>query len=171
MKTLRVFLIILFVLLTATGFAFSQMYKWVDEDGKVHFSDSPPPNVESVREIQSIRTQKGSSQSVMPAKRDTGKIMRNKYPVRESSDKTKTRKAPVVELYTTSWCPYCDMARDFFRSRGIPFTEYDIEKDRSAALRKSQLDRGRGVPFVVINGHGISGFSKEAYEKALLRKQ
>ena len=29
-----------------------------------------------------------------------------------------------VELYTTSWCPYCKKARDFFRSRGISFTEY-----------------------------------------------
>lgn len=167
MKTLRVCLTILFVLLTATGLAFSQMYRWVDEDGKVHFSDSPPPNAKSVQRMQFIQTQKDSFQSVTPSERDTVKFKSDKYPVSESSEKTGTRKAPKVELFTTSWCPYCDMAREFFRSKGIPFTEYDIEKDRSAALRKMQLDRGKGVPFVLINGQGISGFSKEAYERAL----
>ena len=72
-----------------------------------------------------------------------------------------------VELYTTSWCPYCKKARDFFRSRGISFTEYDIEKDKEAAQRQRQMDSRGGVPFVVIDGRGIAGFSEAAYEKAL----
>ena len=55
-----------------------------------------------------------------------------------------------IELYTTSWYPYCKDARNFFRSRGISFTEYNIEKDQEAARRKNDLDGGRGVPFVVI---------------------
>lgn len=75
--------------------------------------------------------------------------------------------APRVELYTTSWCPYCQKARDFFRSRGIAFTEYDIEKDREAALRKRRLDNSSGVPFVVIDGRGIHGYSEAAYDTAL----
>ena len=75
--------------------------------------------------------------------------------------------APKVELYTTSWCPYCQKARDFFRSRGISFTEYDIEKDKEAALRKKRLDNSNGVPFVVIDGRGIHGYSEAAYEAVL----
>jgi len=75
--------------------------------------------------------------------------------------------APKVELYTTSWCPYCQKARDFFRSRGISFTEYDIEKDKEAALRKRQLDTRNGVPFAIIDGRGIHGYSEAAYEAAL----
>lgn len=72
-----------------------------------------------------------------------------------------------VELYATSWCPYCQMARDFFHSRGISFIEYDIEKDTAAAHRKQQLDSRNGVPFAVINGRAIHGFSEAAYERAL----
>ena len=72
-----------------------------------------------------------------------------------------------VELYVTSWCPYCRQAMDFFRSRGIYYVVYDIEKDDSAARRKQELDPRRGVPFAVINGVKIHGFSEEAYLKAL----
>ena len=79
---------------------------------------------------------------------------------------SENRTSPKVELYTTSWCPYCDKARDFFRSRGIPFTEYDIEKDNAAAARKNKLDKKRGVPFVVIDGRRMHGWSEAAYEQA-----
>lgn len=72
-----------------------------------------------------------------------------------------------VELFVTDWCPYCAKAKQFFRSRNIPYTAYDIEKDRSAALRKNQLDNRNGIPFAVINGQKVHGFSPEAYEKAL----
>jgi glutaredoxin len=85
----------------------------------------------------------------------------------ESVASSENRMSPKVELYTTSWCPYCKNARDFFRSRGIPFTEYDIEKDKAAAARKNKLDKKKGVPFVVINGRGIHGWSAAAYEQAL----
>jgi len=76
-----------------------------------------------------------------------------------------------VELYVTSWCPYCKQAIQFFRSRGIPFTVYDIEKDKGAAQRKNRLDSRGGVPFAVINGQAIHGFSAEAYERALERRR
>lgn len=72
-----------------------------------------------------------------------------------------------VELYVTSWCPYCKKAQNFLNSKGVDFKLYDIEKDAGAAKRKNQLDPGRGVPFAVINGVKVSGWSKRAYEEAL----
>ena len=89
----------------------------------------------------------------------------------ESTISSQNRSGPKVELYITSWCPYCQMAREFFRSRGIPFTEYDIEKDKAAAVRKKRLDKRNGVPFAMINGQGIHGYSPAAYEQALQRHQ
>ena len=38
---IRIALVVLFVTLSAS--AHSQMYKWVDKDGKAHYSDKPPP--------------------------------------------------------------------------------------------------------------------------------
>jgi glutaredoxin len=79
--------------------------------------------------------------------------------------------APKVELYVTSWCPWCKKAVEFFRSRGIPFTEYDVEKDQAAARRHRELAGGRsGVPFAVVNGQRIHGYAPEEYEMALQKR-
>jgi glutaredoxin len=77
---------------------------------------------------------------------------------------------PQVELYVTSWCPYCKQAEEFFRSQGIPFTSYDIEKDSAAARRKEELDSRGGVPLAIINGQKIHGYSAEAYREALKKQ-
>lgn len=77
--------------------------------------------------------------------------------------------SPQVELFVTSWCPYCKDAIRFFRSRGIPYKVYDIEKDVDAARRKMKLDPSPGVPFALINGYKVHGYSKEAYLQALGR--
>ncbi len=72
-----------------------------------------------------------------------------------------------VELYVTSSCPYCQKAMAYLKSKGIPFQAYNIERDADAASRKKKMDTQGGVPFAVINGKKISGFSEEAYQKAL----
>ena len=72
-----------------------------------------------------------------------------------------------VEIYVTSWCPYCTQAIKFLRENRIPYIAYDIEKDSEAAKRKERLSPRKGVPFAVINGKKIYGFSAEVYSQAL----
>jgi len=72
-----------------------------------------------------------------------------------------------VELYVTSWCPYCKKAIQYFQSKGIAYKAYDIEKDKQAAARKQELDSRSGVPFAVINGKRIHGYAPKSYAKAL----
>jgi glutaredoxin len=76
-----------------------------------------------------------------------------------------------VDLYVTSWCPYCKKAILFLQDNHIPFSEYDIEQDYAAADRKQKLapDYG-GVPLAVINGDVIRGFSEYKYRRALAKK-
>jgi len=104
----------------------------------------------------------------------SGKIMRTYYPPpadrvqsKSSSSSKQSIKSQKVELYVTSWCPYCKNAKDFFYSKGIPVTVYDIEKDKKAAARKKKLDTRSGVPFGVVNGVKIHGYSPEQYTEAL----
>jgi glutaredoxin len=75
--------------------------------------------------------------------------------------------APQVEIFTTTWCPYCVKATSFLRANNIPFVEYDIEKDAQAAQRMQQLAGRGGVPFAIINGQQIRGWSEPAYKQAL----
>ncbi len=72
-----------------------------------------------------------------------------------------------VTVYTTNWCPYCKKAKDFFVSKGVPFTEYDVEADPVAAREKERLAPGAGIPVAVIDGRVIQGFSPTHYEEAL----
>ena len=76
---------------------------------------------------------------------------------------------PKVELYMTSWCPYCKKAEAFFKSKGIAYTTYDIEKD-TAALARFQKYHVQGVPLVIIGGTTVAGYSIEEYERALEKK-
>ena len=82
-------------------------------------------------------------------------------------DPVNGRRIHQVEVYTTSWCPYCKKAKDFFVSKGVPFTEYDVEKDPAAAREKQRIAPGAGVPVTVIDGIQIQGFSAAHYERAL----
>lgn len=73
---------------------------------------------------------------------------------------------PTVEIFVTSWCPYCVKAKAYFDGKGIAYTAYDVEKDMAAAKRFQSYGQ-RGVPLVVINGTAIPGYSVAEYEKAL----
>ncbi len=167
MKKTKIFFITVAVALLFVGVAIAEMYKWVDENGVIHLSDRPPENAGSAKEVKSIPTYDDWSQSASQPRHKTmdpnSSPDDDSYTVKQS----KQLKMPSVELYTTSWCIYSKKSRDYFRSRGIAFTEYDIEKDKSAALRKKQLDTRKGVPFAIINGQRIHGFSETAYTRAL----
>ena len=74
---------------------------------------------------------------------------------------------PTVEIYETNWCGDCKKAKDFFRSKGIDFVTYDIDRDQQARSRMQTLTSRMAVPFVVINGQGVPGYNVTAYEQAL----
>ncbi len=69
-----------------------------------------------------------------------------------------------VVMYATSWCPYCQRAREHFRARGIPYVEYDIEKDE-AARRAYKAFGGRGIPVIFVGKRRMNGFSREAFDR------
>lgn len=74
-----------------------------------------------------------------------------------------------VELYVTSWCPYCKKAANYFRSKGITVKEFDIETD-GAALTRFRHFGVRGVPVAVIGDKIVAGYSIEDYDRALSGK-
>ena len=76
---------------------------------------------------------------------------------------------PAVELYVTSWCPYCKKAEAYFKAKGVAYTTYDIEKDPSA-LTRFQKYHAQGIPLVIIGGTTIAGYSTEEYDRALNAK-
>lgn len=79
---------------------------------------------------------------------------------------------PTVIIYGASWCGPCHQAAAYFKRRGVPFIEKDIEEDRGAA-REMQAKlasagmRGGSIPIVDVRGKLIVGFDERAIDRAL----
>ncbi len=115
----------------------AEIYKWVDADGNIQFSDAAPKNQvakEIKLEINSVSIPK------------------------ISANPNHTASSRRVIIYTTDWCGYCKKAKRFMRKNRIAFTEYNIEKS-AYAKRKYQRLNGQGVPLIVVGNKTLSGFS------------
>lgn len=74
---------------------------------------------------------------------------------------------PTVKVYTTPTCPYCIMARNFLRDKGVEFVEKNVAEDRDAAIEMIEKSGQMGVPVLEINGEIIVGFNRDAIKNAL----
>ncbi len=75
------------------------------------------------------------------------------------------------KIYSTSACPFCERAREFFRENAIEFEEVNVledEKARDEMIRKSGQ---MSVPVIEIDRSGeiviIVGFDREKLKKAM----
>ena len=75
-----------------------------------------------------------------------------------------------VKIYTTNHCPYCVMAKEFFKKNDVKYTEINVEEDEAAAEEMIEKSGQMGVPVIEINGEIIVGFNRNAIEKALKAK-
>ena len=63
-----------------------------------------------------------------------------------------------VEVYSTSYCPYCMRAKALLRSKGVEFEEIDVTGDPELRAKMVELAGGRQtVPEIFINGEIIGG--------------
>jgi glutaredoxin len=140
MKHLTLLLIIFFSTLPASQA--EEVYKWVDENGKLHFGDKKPKD----QKIEKVNLKVINS------------ITNVSY---ENSTFNAGKK---VIIYTASWCGYCKKAKQYFKANNIPYTEMDIEKSR---LAKSQFKRfgGKGVPIILVGDKRMRGFSEAGFER------
>ena len=66
-----------------------------------------------------------------------------------------------VQVYTTSYCPFCHGAKALLARKGVAFEEIDVGDD--PALREQMVVRAGGrrtVPEIFINGRIIGGFDE-----------
>lgn len=135
----RAIVLLFFVL--AMSAAYGEIYKWVDANGKTHFSDSKPKS-DSVEAV-TLKINTYTDVSFDDGAGDVGEK---------------------VVMYSTSWCGYCKKARRYFERNNITFVEYDIERNRRA---KAEYDRlgGRGVPVILVGTRRMNGFSVAGFKR------
>lgn len=78
-----------------------------------------------------------------------------------------TNSTPII--YSTSWCGYCKMAKQYLEQKGVEYVEKNIEEDAEAHKELMEKIDGqfRGVPVIDINGELILGFNRPLIDDAL----
>jgi glutaredoxin 3 len=66
-----------------------------------------------------------------------------------------------IEVYTTSYCPFCFRAKALLEQKGVEFEEIDVTDDPE--LRRQMAVRAGGrrtVPEIFINGRIVGGYDE-----------
>ena len=76
--------------------------------------------------------------------------------------------SPVI-IYSTNWCAYCKMARQYMSTKQVPVIEKNIEEDPAAHDELMQKIGGnfRGVPVIDIAGNIVLGFDRPTIDRQL----
>ena len=120
----------------------AQVYRIVGPDGRVTFSDRPPPEG------------KGTTAPSLPLPPSSGGTGPSGLP---AEVRAAASRFPVT-LYTGRDCAPCDAARTFLASRGIPFSEKTVSTDADVrALRN--LSGEAHLPFATLGAQHLLGFS------------
>ncbi len=65
---------------------------------------------------------------------------------------------PRIEIYSLEWCPYCQKAKNYFKSKGFSYQEYDIGNKDTKAEMEERTGGAKTVPQIFINDRLIGGY-------------
>lgn len=132
----------------ADAAAQSTLYRWVDRDGKVHFTDTPPPA--EAKKAEQRRFGDSAPDQALPY-----------------ATQTAMKRNPVM-LWVAPNCEPCSQGRELLANRGVPFSERDVQAnvETQAAFRK--LTGGDlNVPTLEVGAARIRGFEEGQWNAAL----
>jgi glutaredoxin len=135
-------IIALCALLACIPASAQQVYRWVGPDGRVQYSDKPPPGVKASPVESRINSYSGTP------------VVSGAPPAARAA------RQPEVRMYATDWCGYCKQARQYFARNGIRYTELDVEKSDAARAEYQRLG-ARGVPVILVGEQRMNGYSED----------
>ena len=137
----------------------AEVVRYTDDTGRTHYVESEERVPEQYRsQLKGAKPLPGITKLPSATYQDT-------Y---QRKAKALSGNAKKVEIFVTSWCPYCSKLENYLNSKGIRYTKYDIEKN--AAGRQIYQDiGGGGVPVVRIGTAVLRGFDPNAIERQLGR--
>jgi len=62
-----------------------------------------------------------------------------------------------IEIYTKSYCPYCQRAKELLKIKGVEFIEYDVTANPEKEAEMHQRSGRRTVPEIFIGEYLIGG--------------
>ena len=128
-----------------------QVYRYLDTDGRVVYSDKPPPA--DARNAQAKR------------------IGRNSIETSELSFATQQAQERFpVTLYTFSCGVVCDTAQGLLNKRGVPHTVVDVAQG-DGADRLKRLTNGLEAPALQVGEQVATGFNEDQVAGHALRRR
>jgi glutaredoxin len=134
------------ILLTWSCCAVAQLYRWTDESGRTHFTDTPPPP--SARNVQKKAVPAAPAAAAEPFALQQA---RKNYP---------------VTLYTAPGCDICGDARELLNARGIPFAEISVTQNTQIEELK-KVAGSNTVPALLVGVNPLKGFDAATYHQVL----
>jgi len=144
MTSRLLFSLIMFVISVA---AHAQVYKWVDADGKVTYSDVPPPKT-AVKVETKMFSESSESTASLPF---------------ELAEAVKNMPAT---LYTSDKCTPCDDGRSFLKQNGIPFSEKTVTTNADLA-KLNAISGGTQLPVLTIGKSKFKGYNFTEWRSSL----
>lgn len=140
------FIVLFAVLITANLAQAAQLYRWVDDKGRVEWRDTPPPANAKKVERRNIE----------------GSVIETSTP---SYSVQQAQKNFPLTLYVTNCGEDCSKARAHLSRRGIPFTEKNPQDDIEAY--KKLTGGGTEVPILFVGRELLKGYEQGAWDAAL----
>lgn len=145
---MKAFALIVALMLAIGPATAGKLYKWVDKDGNLHYTDQPPPPEAKTAEQKKF----GDSGSDAPVPYALQQAAKN-FP---------------VTLYGADKCgDPCSKAAALLGQRGIPFTQKDA-RDPAVAEELKGLNGGKlEVPVMKLGSQVVRGYEENTWNTAL----
>jgi glutaredoxin len=130
--------------------AAQQIYRWIDEKGRVHITDTLPPA--GAKDVRTLKPEPAASAAASKPAPFVLERALKEFP---------------VTLYTSPNCAEpCATARELLNKRGVPFNEMQVWEEESNAELK-RVSGGNEVPTLKVGSTVYAGFERSAYDSLL----
>jgi glutaredoxin len=141
------------------GWSADTVYKVVQPDGTVTYSDRPSTDGSSQKfEFHNLPATP-LPESALKFRAEIEKSIKSRALAQRDPQPGELR------FFTAKWCPHCRRAKAYLEQRRLPYTEYDIDTaDGMAAFVQAS---GHAVPLLVSSSGRVQGYSEAKYEQFL----
>ena len=133
--------------LAATAIAQTQVYRYTDADGRIVYTDRPPP---------------GGAKNVQPKRLGANYIETTQMPL---GTQQAVERFPVT-LYTYDCGEVCQNAEALLNRRGVPFTTINVTEGDGGAKLQSLTGEQR-VPVLQVGEHVEKGYLESKWQAVL----
>lgn len=156
MKPLTSVLAILLLSITTLA-STAEIYRWVDSEGRVHYSDREPTDTQA--EVRWVNDE--ATPAVADAPKPAAAISRIVEPQPPEAP------PPISAfMYSSPKCGWCRKAERYFDARSVPWRSVDITASKQAKREFDDLG-GRGTPLIFIEGEKVAGFNEAKLDQIL----